>query len=65
MSKKLNLELALDEALDALENIAVRFPIDRYATKNGSECSCIQFEDTGECRHIVAVKVLEKHGREV
>lgn len=49
---------AAPELLAALENLVARFSIDDYAVDG--ECTCLQFEDHGDCRHLIAVRALEK-----
>ena len=45
---------------DALENLTNRFPIEGWATQPNA-CKCAQFEDTEDCRHLVALRTLKEY----
>ena len=54
-------EDSLVRALDHLENLAMRFPLEHRTTEK--KCECLQFEDQGSCRHLRAINFLQEHGR--
>lgn len=47
-----------DAAIDALEELVLRFPIDGWAI-DGKTCKCLQYEDHGACRHLRALTALQ------
>lgn len=47
-----------DELIDALKANAVRFPMEFKTTTK--DCTCNQFIDTNNCRHVMALKALKK-----
>lgn len=54
-------EDSLVRALDHLENLAIRFPLEHRTTEKS--CACIQFEDQDSCRHVRTINFLQEHGR--
>lgn len=47
-----------EHIINALKNLAVRFPHEFQSTTK--ICKCMQFEDQLECRHTLALQVLER-----
>ena len=51
-------KLSKSDLLDILENLTVRFPLEFKTDLDTWNCKCLQFEDHGTCRHLIATRAV-------